>query len=180
MTILCDIDNVLNNFSFSLLEKLNVRDGTNYDYEDISHYGWFEEHFENPWEPTQDMFFWDFTYYYTDALSTLQDFVKQGHKVYLVTASHFSDTLGYKINTLLDLVDNNLINEKNIIVAQDKTIIKGDVLIDDCYENIRDFCRAGGNCILFTQPWNRRYTWPWKTNDWNKIKNIINSATPRK
>ena len=136
MTILCDIDNVLNNFSFALLERLNVRDGTNYDYEDISHYGWFEEHFENPWGPTQDMFFWNFAYYYTDALNTLQNFVKQGHKVYLVTASHFSDTLGYKINTLLNLVNSNLINEKNVIIVQDKTTIKGDVLIDDYEEEV--------------------------------------------
>lgn len=179
MTILCDIDNVLNNFSFALLERLNVRDGTNYDYSDISHYGWFEEHFENPWEPVEDNYFWDYAYYYTNALYTLQRFVEKSHKVYLVTASHFTGSLGYKINTFLDLVNSRLINEKNVIIAQDKTAINGDILIDDCFENVREFYGTGRNAILFTQPWNKQYSWPWKTNDWEVIENIINSAKPR-
>lgn len=170
MTILIDIDSTITNFGETLLSINNARNGTTYQYADITSYDWFDCTFLSPWQPTTLEKFWDKVQVNPQAILTIERWVKQGHKVYLVTASHFNNTLGYKIHKTLEPFNPELINERNIIIAQDKSSIMGDAMIDDCVDNLYSF---DGVCICYKQPWNQDYTGAFRFNKWNLIDNVI-------
>lgn len=169
MTILVDIDSTVTNFSEILLYCLNDTYNTKYNYNDIASYDWFERKFTKPWLPTEYEFFWDDVKINPEAVSTIESWSQQGHKVYLVTASHFNSMLGYKIRKTLEAFDQTIINQHNIIIAQDKSIIKGDVMIDDCVDNLLNF---DGLPICYAQPWNK-FWWGFRDDLWDSIDNFI-------
>ena len=78
--------------------------------------------------------------------------------------------LGYKIKRTLGPFNPELINERNIIIAQDKSTIMGDVMIDDCIDNLINF---GGVCICYAQPWNKNWEKAFRYNNWNDIDSVI-------
>lgn len=172
MTILVDIDSTITNFGEALLQANNNEYDTNYTYNQITSYDWFDKTFEDPWFLTTRHYFWNKVQVNPEAVTTLEDWVKQGYKVYLVTASHFSDTLGRKICKTLEPFNSDLINERNIIVAQDKSIIKGDVMIDDCIDNLNS---SSAFPICFAQPWNKEYLGD-RTSSWEEIKEIVDTV----
>lgn len=173
MTILVDIDSTITNFGETLLSILNNkskdRDEPTYKYTDISTYDWFDKIYVNPWQYANLHSFWDEVKINPEAVATLERWVKQGHKVYLVTASHFNSTLDYKIRKTLEPFNPELINERNIIIAQDKSAIMGDAMIDDCIDNLDNF---NGLRICFAQPWNREYRGS-RSCSWEAIDKII-------
>ena len=59
----------------------------------------------------------------------------------------------------------------NYIVAHDKSLIRGDLLIDDGFHNIEAFKNL--DSILFDQPWNRHFQWHRRANNWNDVKLMI-------
>ena len=170
MTILVDIDSTITNFGEMLLLANNQLHNTNYQYTDITSYDWFDQTFINPWKPTKYQCFWNTVEVNPAAITAIERWIRQGHQVYLVTASHFNDMLGYKIRKTLEPFNSELINERNIIIAQDKSAIMGDVMIDDCVDNLFKF---NGVKICYSQPWNQEYCGPFRYNDWNKINNVI-------
>lgn len=170
MRILVDIDSTITNFSEALLKNNNVIFDTDYTYDQITAYDWFNTTFADPWAITKRPEFWNVVKINPSAVTTLESWVEQGHKVYLVTASHFNDMLGYKIHKTLEPFNPELINERNIIIAQDKTAIMGDIMIDDCVDNLYDF---NGVCICYKQPWNKDYTGAFRFNKWNLINDIV-------
>lgn len=170
MTILVDIDSTITNFGEILLLANNQLHNTNYRYTDITSYDWFDRTFINPWKPTEYQCFWNTVAVNPEAVTAIEQWVRQGRQVYLVTASHFNDMLGYKIRKTLEAFNSELINERNVVIAQDKSIIRGDLMIDDCVENLVQF---NGVRICYTQPWNEKYIDIFRYNDWNKINSII-------
>lgn len=172
MTILVDIDSTITNFGETLLCCLNDTYNTKYNYNEITSYDWFERIFTKPWLPTEYEFFWDDVKVNTEAISTIESWVTQGHQVYLVTASHFNPMLSYKIKRTIEPFNPELINERNVIIAQDKSAIMGDVMIDDCVDNLVDF---NGARICYVQPWNQHYGGALRFSDWNKINETINA-----
>lgn len=169
MTILVDIDSTITNFGEMLLLANNQLHNTNYRYTDVTSYDWFDRTFMNPWKPTEYRCFWNTVEVNPVAVTAIEQWVKQGHKVLLVTASHFNNALGYKIRKTLDPFNPELINEHNIIIAQDKSSIIGDAMIDDCVDNLDSF---NGLRICFAQPWNREYRGS-RSCSWNAIDKII-------
>ena len=93
MTIVIDIDDTISNFAKVLIKYLNEEYKTNYSKKDIKNWGWLNEKFSNPWKPTEDFKFWDEVIIDKDAIKCIENLVKKGNKVYLVTASFPSDTL---------------------------------------------------------------------------------------
>lgn len=174
MTILVDIDSTITNFSEKLLETVNKYYQTNYTYNEIVSYNWFDQTFEDPWWYTYYQTFWDEVQVNPEAISVLERWVKQGHKIYLVTASHFNNTLVYKIQKTLEPFNPELINERNVVVAQDKSIVMGDVMIDDCIDNLYAFDKVR---ICYAQPWNEDYPGYLRYNDWTKINDVIQIYT---
>ena len=170
MTILVDIDSTITNFSETLLYCLNDTYDTKYNYNDIASYNWFEKTFAKPWLPTEYKFFWDDVEVNPTSVSTIESWVKQGHQVYLVTASHFNPMLSYKIKRTLKPFNYELINEHNVVVAQDKSIIRGDLMIDDCVDNLVNF---EGVRICYAQPWNKNWEEAFRYNNWNDIDSVV-------
>lgn len=177
MKILIDLDSTLTNFAEVLLNELNLIHNTNYSYKEITHWNWFPETFSDPWEPTEHNFFWDMVEVSPQAKDVIEYLSFIGHEVYIVTASFFNNKLGYKINSTLKQLDNRLISEKNIIIAQNKEMVRGDVLIDDNCDNLINFVIKGDSkqrAICYAQPWNEDSIF-YRTNDWNIILNHINN-----
>ena len=172
MTILVDIDSTITNFGEILLLANNQLYNTSYSYTDITSYDWFDQTFTNPWKPTAYQCFWNTVEVNPAAVTTIESWAKQGHQIYLVTASHFNDMLGYKIRKTLEPFNPELINERNVVIAQDKSVIMGDTMIDDCVDNLIDF---NGAHICYAQPWNQHYDGSLRFSDWDKINKAINA-----
>ena len=170
MTILVDIDSTITNFGEMLLFVNNQSHGTCYRYTDITSYDWFDQTFYTPWKPTEYRCFWNTIEVNPAAVTVIERWVRQGHKVLLVTASHFNDMLGYKIRKTLDPFNSELVNERNIVITQDKSIIHGDTMIDDCIDNLYNF---NGTRICYAQPWNQDFKGSLRFSDWNKINEVI-------
>ena len=170
MTILVDIDSTITNFGEMLLLANNQLHSTHHPYTAIISYDWFDRTFDNPWKPTEYQAFWNTVEVNPAAVTAIERWIRQGHKVLLVTASHFNDMLGYKIRKTLEPFNHELVNERNIVIAQDKSIILGDVMIDDFVGNLVDF---SGIRICYAQPWNEKYLDILRYNDWNKINSIV-------
>ena len=151
MKVLIDIDDTITNFCVVLLKKLNEIYHTNYTKKDITHWNWLRETFPNPWLPLEQKEFWDEIVVDENSINFIENLVKSGMEVYLVTAAFPSDALGYKLRKTLSFFNENLINYRNIIVCYDKHIIKGDIRIDDAIHNLTD--RNSTN-FLMSQPWN--------------------------
>lgn len=175
MTILVDIDSTITNFGEALLNWLNANkvsdkhNQTHHEYSDIISYDWFEETYTDPWNPTRTKPFWNTVKVNPEAVSTLESWVKQGYNVYLVSASWVDDVLGHKIQMTLKAFDPQLINERNVVITQDKSIIRGNTIIDDCVDNLLNF---DGLPICYAQPWNK-FWWGFRDDLLDSINNFI-------
>ena len=176
MTILVDIDNTINNLSKVVLEVNNDFYETDYSYNEIESYDWLNETFCNPWLETEHSYFWYRVKINPRAVEMIEKWVKAGHKVYLVTASYFNEALANKICRTLLPFNPALINERNVVIAQDKTAIHGDIMVDDCVDNLNSHTAFP---ICFAQPWNK----DWKedrTNNWEEIDKIVSNVAYHK
>jgi len=57
--------------------------------------------------------------------------------------------------------------------TKDKTIVKGDVTVEDNLENLIE-CSWDENVVCFAQNWNKGFS-GFRTNDYNAIANYINN-----
>ncbi len=126
MIIMVDIDNVLYPLLEEGIEIYNKKYNSNLQFEDIVEYEVSKELLECLGQVK----------YTTNGYPTSIDYVKklaEQHDVYLLSAS-IKDNLIEKA----DWVDRVLptISYKKLIIAKDKYLVKADVLIDDCYDNI--------------------------------------------
>lgn len=158
MIFCIDIDNTITNMNHIWLKYINHYYNTNYTYTDITHWDFFNI----LQAQNMDVFkflewkgFWLSTTIYPNAVKALETFARNGHKVRLVTASDpFNPVLQDKLSHTLKHFNPLLINKNNIVIAQDKSIVEGDVLIDD---NLDICCeRAERRKLTYKihQPWN--------------------------
>lgn len=154
MTILIDIDGVIFNTQETLLKWLNSFHLLNYTIEDITSYDWFDKTFIDPWEPMEFEEFWNDIAVNQQAIDYILKWKHEGHNIKFVTATYYHHALPYKIYKLLDYFKGEF-NDKDVIICHDKEMIKGNILIDDCYDNINKFAMNFGYYgILYKQPWN--------------------------
>ena len=125
LRILFDADDVAETLLEGWVKTLNERYGTTASVEDVTD--------------------WD--------ISVAQEYLKrlydEGHELYMVTATDYR-TCRVKIERILELFP--FLDANHIIIAHNKQMIKGDVLIDDGPHNLINgpYFR-----ILFDQPHNR-------------------------
>ena len=61
-------------------------------------------------------------------------------------------------------------SDPDVAIVNDKSLIHGDVLIDDRPKNIDDFLKNfGSDAILFDQPWNQEYHDVKRATSWNDV-----------
>lgn len=114
-----------------------------------------------------------------DGAKNAFDWLNQEHEVYFVTASYvFNLALSEKMFCLKGLLDvtGQWLND-HIIITQHKELVQGDVLIDDCAENIHKWNIASSTHrfgLLLSQPWNKdnEYNlYPFAS--WSEIENTL-------
>ena len=156
LTILVDVDNVLEDLHTPWVNAINAKYGTNVKPDDIKSWG-IESYFPTlsrtqVFSPLHKEQFWKNMKPMHDALYYLADLIADGHKLYVVTSSH-PDTVKYKYDFLRRYYE-PVFSYNDIIIAHDKQMVKGDVLIDDAPHNLE-----GGNYkgLLMDSPHNRTY-----------------------
>ena len=156
LTILVDMDDVLENLVECWVDELNKKCGSSLCEEDIT--DWRIAKFF-PSLTNEDLFstlntaeFWGKIAPMQNAQDILKKLIDDGHTIRIVTASHYA-TVPAKIKRLLEMYP--YLKWEDVIVASDKSLIFGDIMIDDGTHNLEVTCC--GLAVLFDRPHNRSY-----------------------
>lgn len=96
-----------------------------------------------------------------------------GYRVLFATSSPI-EVIGRKFYWLKDWGFEP--KERDYIEIRDKSLLKGDYLFDDSFDNIRTFSGCG---YLLTRPWNKDYLWNNRVKDWNGFIEIMKSKAEK-
>lgn len=84
------------------------------------------------------------------ALDAINYLKSKGHRIIYITALNYENCKEWWLEK------HGFMNDiKDFVQAYDKSLLNCDLLIDDKYENSRDFKQTS---FLMEQPWNRKYT----------------------
>lgn len=147
--VICDLDNILNSLTKTLLEFYNKDSGDNLQIEDITKYK--IDDFTKPEFKITDYLKSEKLWMTVEPIYQSQEYLKilnQDYELKIVTASHLYDMpIKYRwLKTFFPFIE-----RKQIWTVFDKDWISADILIDDCLDNV------GGNyrTILLDYPWNK-------------------------
>lgn len=154
MTILIDIDDVLNNLLECWLKCLNTKYQYNVKPEEVI--DWNIRKFfptltsEQIFEPLNDIEFWKTVTPKKDAPKYLKQLFDEKNNIYLCTSTYYKNIQSkfeYFIKKYYPFIEWD-----KVIVAHNKQMINADILIDDGIHNL-----VGGNYtkILFAAPHNK-------------------------
>ena len=153
MITLVDIDNILNNFTETCLYLYNHDKGTSFNVSNILQYDITESlHITNKEEFRQNYLCNSTVVDYCRPLPEAPKYLEKITKlsqVYLVTARDWTQLTNIQawVSKFYPFIKDN-----QIIRCQDKSMVRGDILIDDCLDNLVSF--PGGKIVL-DYPWNR-------------------------
>jgi len=148
--VLLDVDGVMTNHTVEYLEEINELFGKEYTIEDVTSYdyGFLEE------EERELMFRrWEFASYDDCSLTDQQQLAIENLRGYcrvVVCSTPFVGHIQSKQRFLL-----RYFSRDDIVLCGDKTLVGGDILVDDSERNIERFREVGGHGIVFDQPWNQ-------------------------
>ena len=137
LTILVDLDDVLNNLVEAWVRYLNHNHNLTVNLNDIT--DWDMMRFfptlteEQVFEPIKLEQFWWSLSVKPEAVEYLGKLLNDGHTIKIVTATHYKAVVP-KVEWLLENFP--FLSWHNVIIAQDKSLIKGDVIIDDGVHNL--------------------------------------------
>lgn len=152
--ILCvDIDDTINNLTERAFEILNSRGGTHRDVSELTNYDFFKCLSKNDAKTLLELFkekeLWDSLTPINDAVWGIQTLLNLGHKVIFATATHECN-FAWKCEWMAKYFP--MVNTDDIIRIKDKSLIRADVMIDDCMEQlIHNPCER----ICLDKHWNR-------------------------
>lgn len=154
LTILVDLDDVIDDCLKPWVETLNREYNLNVKTEDITEWDLLASFptlsFDKIYAPIRKSTFWlTEVSVRKDAITYLNKLIKLGHDVYIVTSSDLSMI---RLKYLALIEPYFPIDENHIIVTHRKDLIRGDILIDDCLDNVMNF---KGQAILVTAPHNK-------------------------
>lgn len=177
MIIVCDIDNVLNDLTHKTLALYNSRYGKKIQMSDITTYNFFEclpkEDADGIVELFKEKELWDSLEVLPDSQWGIETLVNVGHKVYLATATHECN-FEWKCQWINKYFP--MINIDNIIRINDKSLLRADVMIDDCLDNLtKNFCER----ICLDYPYNKSSSQDYaydicRASNWREIVKFIN------
>lgn len=156
LTILIDMDDTIENLLECWVSELNRTYGTNVKYDEV--FAWdMTEVFPTLtkteiYAPLHNSNFWSKIQPLPGSVDYVKRLIDDGHNVYIVTTSHYTDIKNKIENVLTKHFP--FISWKNVIIASNKQLINGDILIDDGVHNLE-----GGEYIKFLMdaPHNRSY-----------------------
>ena len=140
LTIALDLDDTLEDLLGAWIAWLNTKHGTRVRKEDIT--SWSINAFfpglsnEEIYEPLFIDEFWDCVYPKEGAQAFVQKLQQDGHKVLIVTSSHYH-TIDAKVTRVINR-HFSTIDWEDVIVVSDKKMIRCDVMVDDAIHNLAD------------------------------------------
>lgn len=153
MTIVVDVDNVLNNLTEKALYVYNKRNGKNIQLTDITAYNFHDCLPKEDADAIVDLFqekeLWDSLSPLAGAQKGLKRLVECGHDIYLATATHPNNFV-WKVEWLKKYFP--FINQAHIIRIVHKGMLKCDVMVDDSLGNLID---SSCHRIAIDYPWNQ-------------------------
>lgn len=182
MTILVDMDDVLENLSFAWIDYLNQEYGT-----EVNKYATRDWEIDKSfpdltkaqvYAPLYDTDFWHTVRPIDGGPETIERLVHEGYEIYVVTASNYV-TLQTKMDDVL-FKYYPFLDWNNVIVTSNKQIIRGDILIDDAPHNL-----LGGDYskILMDAPHNRNFDAEmfgvYRARSWKEIYNLVHALSNR-
>lgn len=156
LTILIDMDDTLENLCDVWIEYLNERYGLHVSKNDVNDWDMTLAFpmllCREIYEPLFEVNMWNRVKPLPGAVRYVNQLIKDGHKVVIVTASH-QNSVGIKLNHVLFKYF-PIFTYKDVIITTQKQLINGDILIDDAPHNLE-----GGNYrgILMSAAHNRNY-----------------------
>ena len=176
LDILVDFDDTLTDFVPAWVDWLNNRYHLMLKPEDIT--GWDIEQFfptltkSQVYEPLESEYFWRTVKPKVLAVSMLRKLWDEGHRIRIVTTSHYRTLIPKMELCLFKHFD--WLSWDDVIITSHKQGIKGDILIDDALHNL-----VGGEYekILFTEPHNKDFdaenNGMIRANNWGEVYNFI-------
>lgn len=155
LTILFDADDVAENLVECWVSALNERYGTTVTIEDVTEWD-ISKAFptltrQQVYDILKEDELWNRLEPMPGSQEVLQKFYDEGHQLYMVTATNYH-TVEAKMERIFELFP--WLDWDHVIIAGNKQMIRGDVLIDDNPENLigGDYLR-----ILYDRPHNRSF-----------------------
>lgn len=176
LTILVDMDDVLDDLLPAWVTYLNKEHGTKVSPSNIRSFDMTKAfpNLNKPliFAPLDLPDFWDTVPPKEGAAEVLEEWIRDGHRVLVVTASHYASINAKMTRVLFRYFP--FLQWHNVIVTADKTLIRGDILIDDGIHNL-----AGGDYvkILMDAPHNRFYPAAehgmHRVHSWDEIRALV-------
>lgn len=178
MIIVCDIDGILNNLAERAIEVYNSRNNKTIQVSDITSYNFYDCLSKEDADGIVLLFkekeLWDSLKPLEGSQNGLKQLIKKGYRIYLATATD-PINFGWKMAWLKQYYP--FLSEDSIIRIMDKSLLKADVLIDDCLDNlISSFAER----VCLDHPWNHNELKDYaygirRAYNWSDIVNIINT-----
>lgn len=157
-TVLVDMDGVLENLHEVWIDWLNIRYDTNVKVADLEEWDIstvFPDLSRNQiFAPLREEGLWRNVEPLGGAAEVIEGFQDSGFKVVVLTAAH-PDTVVLKYQWLREHFP--MIKYNDVIFANQKQLVMGDVLIDDAPHNL---IGGGYNKFLFDAPYNEKWRPP--------------------
>lgn len=177
MIVMCDIDNCLNDLIAKAVTLYNDRNNKDIQLSDITTYDLAdclpEDDADGIIKLFQEKELWDSLKPLPGAQDGLKKIIKQGHRVILATATDPINFM-WKIEWLQKWFP--FIPSENVIRIMDKSLIRCDVIIDDCLDNLTSNI-AERICIdcVWNKSAHKDYAYDiHRVFKWNEIPNVIN------
>ena len=156
MTILVDLDDTITDLLTPWLDELNSRHRLSVTREDVKEWDMKKAFpsltYEEIYEPLRDKELWKRVRPLPGAREYLEKLILRGHKLYIVTTTHYT-TLKMKLEECFFRYF-PFIGYDRVVITSDKSIIRGNILIDDNPENLTSGVHWG---ILMDAPYNRSF-----------------------
>lgn len=176
--VCCDVDNVVNNLIEHTLEFYNQKHESNYQFEDVTTYQLNLCLPNDVADEMQEMFLdkklWDGLTPIEGAINGIKELVSCGYDVYFVTSTN-PINFPWKVKWLQKFFP--FVHSNNIVCIQDKSLLKADVMIEDCYQNLIDSKLSGH--VLLDYPWNQAFVDKdyvysiYRANNWSQIVDYV-------
>lgn len=156
LRIFVDMDGTIENLLDVWVDRLNAAYGMNLEPDDIKVWDLMVAYKgltrEQVLAPTHDDSIWKDVRPYENAPEVLKRLIDAGHEIYIVTSTPHTSVRAKMDDLLFRWFP--FISWKNVVIADHKQLLKGDLMIDDGVHNLE-----GGDYekFLFDAPYNRSY-----------------------
>jgi 5'(3')-deoxyribonucleotidase len=170
--LIIDMDDVMADTSQSILNLYNAEFGTSYHKDDFWGNSLWDDELKDNYLTIRHKLYEPGFFINVTVLPDAQEVIKQlhqHHEVFIVSAAtEFPNSLKEKYEWIEEYFP--FIHWKNLVLCGDKSIIKGDLMIDDHEKNLKVF---EGQTMLFDAIHNQALRGYERVKDWRAIQKIL-------